>query len=104
MVVARLERHHRRAADGALPCSAQGQHLGVRAPGRLGRPDSGDLVVAVQDHRAHRRIRIGAALDPFGLLDRQPHRGLEIHSRRCLDAAAAWRRNDSTAAAGSSAL
>ena len=104
VVVARLEGDHRGAADGALTRPAQRHHLGVRAAGRLGCADAGDLAVAVQDDRADRRIGIGAALDPLGLLDGQPHRGVEIHSRRCFDAAAACRRSASTAAAGSSAL
>ena len=89
MMIARFQGDHRSTADGALPCSAQSEHLGVRSPGRLRRSDAGDFVVAVQNHRAHRRIRIGGALDTLGLFDRQPHRGVEIHNRRCLDAAAA---------------
>ena len=89
MVIARFQCHHRSATDGTLPCSAQSQYLGVRTPGWLSRPDPGDFVVAVQNHRAHRRVWIGSALDPFGLFDRQPHRGLEVHRRKCLDAAAA---------------
>ena len=104
VVVARLQRHDRGAADSALPRPAQRHDLGVRAAGRLRCADAGDLAVAVQNDRTHRRIGIGAALDPIGLLDGQPHRGVEIHSRRCLDAEAACRRSDSTAAAGSSAL
>ena len=66
--------------------------------------DADSFAVAVQDHRAHRRVRIAVALDQLALLDGQPHGGLTLQSRRCRDASAAWRRNACTAAAGSSAL
>ena len=104
MVVAWLEGDHRCAALGVCTRTSQRHHLGVCASGRLGSADAGDLAVAVQDDRADRRIGIGSALDHLGLLDGQPHRGVETHSRRCFDAAAACLRSASTAAAGSSAL
>lgn len=66
--------------------------------------DADSFAVAVQDYRAHRRVRIGVALDQLALLDGQPHGGLTLQTRRCRDASAAWRRNACTAAAGSSAL
>src|ERR1700752_851764 len=71
---------------------------------RLGCPDTRDLPVGGQDDGADRRIGVCAALDQLGLLDGQPHGGLEPHNSRCGDAAAARRRSDSTAAAGSAAL
>jgi hypothetical protein len=102
-VVARFQRHDRGATDGTLPRPSQRHHLGVRAAGRRRCTDAGDLTVAVQDDRADRRIGIRAALDPVGVLDGQPHRGLEIHKCKCLDAVAACLRSFSTATAGSSA-
>ena len=69
VVVARLQRHHRGAADRTLPRPAQCHHLRVGAAGRLGCADARDLTVAVQNDRPHRRIGIRAAFDPVGLLD-----------------------------------
>ena len=104
VMVARLEGDHGRAARGASTRPPQRHHFRVGAAGRLGCADADGLAIAIQDDRADRRIGIGAALDQLGLLDGQPHRGVEAHSRRCFDAVAACLRSASTAAAGSSAL
>src|ERR1043165_3200769 len=104
MVVARLQGDDCGAALGPVPGRLQCHHLGVRAADRLRSPAPGDLPVTVQDHRADGRIGIGRALDLFGLLDGQPHHGLERHSVRCLEALAACWRRELTAAAGSAAL
>ena len=104
VMIARFEADHRRAAVGVRTRTSQRHYFGMCTTGRLRSADADDLTVAVQDDRADRRIRIGAALDLLGRLDGQPHRGVEIHSRRWCDAAAACLRSASTAAAGSSAL
>ncbi len=104
-MVARLEGDHGRAARGASTRPPQRHHFGVmRPPVGSVAADADDLAIAIQDDRADRRIGIGAALDRLGLLDGKPHRGVEAHSRRCFDAAAARLRSASTATAGSSAL
>jgi hypothetical protein len=81
-MVARFECDDGRTAGGAGTRPAQRHRLGMRTTGRLGCTDACDLTVAVQDDRADRRIRICCALDQLGLLDSQPHRGVETHSRR----------------------
>ncbi len=63
-------------------CPAQRHHLGVRPARRLGAAGAGDPAVAVQNDRAHRRIRIGAAFDQVGVLDGESHGGVVADGRR----------------------
>ena len=63
----------------AMPPPRHAAHRAARfrPPRRFG--------LAVHDDRPDRRIA-GTALDQVGLVDGQPHGGLETHSVRCLDA------------------
>ena len=57
--------------------------------------DAGDLPVGVEDDRADRRVRVGAALDLLGLRDRRPHGLLQSghrHRARLTGSNAASRR------------
>ena len=103
-VVARFQGDDRGTSGGAGAGPPQREDLGVRPTRRRGGADAGDLTVTIQDDRSHWRIRIGAALDLFSLLDGRLHGGVEVHTDRCVAAAPACARSARTAAAGSSAL
>ena len=107
LMVTRLQSHHGRTACCLFPRGPQGDHLRVLTTGWFGGTHPDDLAGCAQDHRSHRRIRVGRPLHPLPLLDRQPHRSGYLclcgHSSRCGEASPAWRRSASTAAPGSAA-
>lgn len=89
MVAARLECDDRGTSHCALARPSQRHDLRVRTTGGLRRAHPGDGTLAVQDDRTDGRIRIRGALDGIGLGDGRPHRVLDVHALRCLDAEAA---------------